>query len=177
MRPYIDAVAVMEYTGKGREMIRNLKFRRSPEFARPLAMLAVEKLAESGIYFDVIIPIPLHWQRNLVRSYNQSELIAAIIAAETGKPLLHGLKKILPTRRQAGLQKEQRQRNLKRALAVKDPSFSGKHVLLVDDVLTTGTTLSTAAGILMKNGAASVRVLCCARTPLKRNSYVAKEKK
>lgn len=169
MRAYIDAVAVMEYSGAGREMIRDLKFRNHPELARPLAMLAVEKLHESSLVFDVIVPIPLHWQRKLSRSYNQSELLASIIAGETGKPLVHGLKRIYPTPRQSGLKKELRQKNMKRALAVKNSSFAGKQVLLVDDVLTTGTTLSTAAKVLMDNGAAAVRVLCCARTPLKRN--------
>lgn len=169
MRTYIDAVAVMEYSGAGREMIRDMKFRNRPEFARPLAMLAVEKLNESAMPFDVIVPIPLHWQRKLRRSYNQSELIASLIAAGTGKPLIHGLKKIQPTPRQAGLKRELRLKNLKRSLTVNDRSFAGKQILLVDDVLTTGTTLSTAADILMKNGAAAVRIICCARTPLKRS--------
>jgi ComF family protein len=166
-RPYEDAVAVMEYSGAGRTLIRQMKFRNRPELARPLARLAVEKLLESGMAFDVIVPIPLHWSRLLYRSYNQTELIASLISSATGKPLIHGLKKIKATPHQSRLKKSKRQKFLKNTFAVRDGSFAGKKVLLLDDVLTTGATLSTAAKVLLKNGAASVKVLCCARTPLK----------
>ena len=168
LRPYVDAVAVMEYAGPGRELIRAMKFRMQPELARPLALLAVEKLTESGMPFDVIVPIPLHWRRQLLRSYNQSELVAGLIAAEMNKPLLHALKKVRATPHQARLKRAQRQKNLKGVFAVKDRSFAGKQVLLVDDVLTTGATLSVAAKLLMENGARAVRVLCCARTPVRK---------
>ena len=169
-RPYSDAVAVMEYSGTGRTLIRQMKFSNHPELARPLALLAAEKLRESGMEFDVIVPIPLHWRRFLQRSYNQTELLSAVIAAETGKPMIRGLKKVLATPQQAGLKKSGRLGNLRRSFAVCDRSFENKTVLLVDDVFTTGTTLSTAAGVLLKNGAGAVKVLCCARTPLKVSS-------
>lgn len=167
LRPYVDAVALMEYSGAGRALIRSMKFRKQPELARPLALLAVEKLEESGMVFDAVVPVPLHWRRRLLRSYNQSELIAAVIAAETGKPLIRGLKKIRETPHQSQLKKEERQKNLKGTFAVDDPSFAGKQLLLVDDVLTTGATAATAAQVLMAHGARAVRLLCCARTPVK----------
>ena len=166
-RPYEDAVSVMEYSGAGRTLIRQMKFRNRPELARPLARLAVEKLLESGMAFDVIVPIPLHWSRLLYRSYNQTELIASLISSAKGMPLIHVLKKIKATPHQSRLKKSKRQKFLKNTFAVRDGSFAGKKVLLLDDVLTTGATLSTAAKVLLKNGAASVKVLCCARTPLK----------
>lgn len=173
-RPYSDAVAVMEYSGPGRTLIRQMKFSNHPELARPLALLAVEKLRESSMAFDVIVPIPLHWQRFLLRSYNQTELLGAVISAETGKPMIHALKKVLATPHQSGLKKTGRLGNLKRSFAIKDRSFENKKVLLVDDVFTTGTTLSTAAKLLLKNGAEAVVILCCARTPLKVSSNSAK---
>ena len=74
-RPYCDALAVMEYSGAGRTLIRQMKFGNRPELARPLAMLAAEKLRESGMEFDVIVPVPIHWRRFLERSYNQTELL------------------------------------------------------------------------------------------------------
>ena len=165
--PHIDAVAVLEYCGTARTLIRQMKFGNRPELARPLALLAVEKLRESRLEFDVIVPVPLHWQRFLLRSYNQTELLSAVIAAETGKPVIKAVKKILPTPHQSRLKKSQRLKNLKNTFAVKNASFAGKNVLLVDDVITTGATVSAVAKVLMKNGAESVRVLCCARTPLK----------
>ncbi len=170
LRPYVDAVALMEYSGAGRALIRSMKFRNRPELARPLALLAVEKLNESGMVFDAVVPVPLHWRRRLLRSYNQSELIAALIAAETGKPLIRGLKKIRETPHQAQLKRGERLKNLKGTFAVDDPSFAGKQLLLVDDVLTTGSTASAATQVLMDNGARAVRLLCCARTPVKARS-------
>lgn len=166
-RPYDDAVSVMEYTGAGRTIIRQMKFGNRPELARPLAHLAVEKLLESGMDFDVIVPVPLHWRRLLFRSYNQTELLASLIASATGKPLVMALKKVKATPHQSRLKKSKRQKFLQNTFAVSDRSFEGKNVLLIDDVLTTGATLSTTARVLLKNGAASVKVLCCARTPLK----------
>jgi len=170
LRPYVDAVALMEYSGAGRTLIRSMKFRKQPELARPLALLAAEKLAESGMVFDAVVPVPLHWRRRLVRSYNQSELVAGLIAAETGKPLIRGLKKIRETPHQAQLKRGERLKNLKGTFAVDDPSFAGKQLLLVDDVLTTGATAAAATQVLMANGAKAVRLLCCARTPVKARS-------
>ncbi len=170
LRPYVDAVALMEYSGAGRTLIRSMKFRKQPELARPLALLAVEKLNESGMVFDAVVPVPLHWRRRLLRSYNQSELVAGLIAAETGKPLIRGLKKIRETPHQAQLKRGERLKNLKGTFAVDDPSFAGKQILLVDDVLTTGATAAAATQVLMANGAKAVRLLCCARTPVKARS-------
>ena len=170
LRPYVDAVALMEYSGAGRTLIRSMKFRKQPELARPLALLAVEKLNESGMVFDAVVPVPLHWRRRLLRSYNQSELVAGLIAAETGKPLIRGLKKIRETPHQAQLRRGERLKNLKGTFAVDDPSFAGKQLLLVDDVLTTGATAAAATQVLMANGAKAVRLLCCARTPVKARS-------
>lgn len=166
-RPYTDAVAIMEYTGTGRALIQKMKFCNHPELARPLAHLALEKLNESGMEFDVIVPVPLHWRRFLLRSYNQTELLASLISKATNKPVVHGLKKIRSTPHQAHLKKQQRQKNLKRSFAVDDPAFSGLRILLIDDVITTGVTACTAAKILLANGGAEVKLLCCARTPYK----------
>ena len=164
-RPYTDALALMKYTGTGCLLIQQLKSGSRPELARPLGVLAAQKLAESGMTFDVIVPVPLHWKRYLLRSYNQSEVIGSMIASETGKPLIRGLKKVTHTPHQRRLKKEARLKNLQNSFAVRDDRFKGKTVLLIDDVLTTGTTVSAAAKVLLDNGAANVKVLCCARTP------------
>lgn len=164
-RPYKDALALMAYSGLACLLIQQLKFGNRPELARPLGVLAAQKLAESGMTFDVIVPVPLHWQRFLLRSYNQCEVLGAMIATETGKPLIRGLKKVTPTPHQRRLKKEARLKNLQNSFAVGDDRFKGRTVLLIDDVLTTGTTVSAAAKVLLDNGADTVKVLCCARTP------------
>ncbi len=169
-RPYKDALAVMEYTGGGRTLIQKMKFCNHPELTRPLALLALEKLKESQMEFDVIVPVPLHWKRFLVRSYNQTDLLAHLLSRATGKKVVQGLKKIRSTPHQSRLKKSDRQKNLKHSFALRDPAFAGKTVLLIDDVITTGATASAASQILLNNGAKAVKLLCCARTPLKAGS-------
>jgi len=151
-------------------LIQKMKFCNHPELARPLALLALEKLNESKMEFDVIVPVPLHWKRFLVRSYNQTELLAHLLSRATGKKVVQGLKKVRSTPHQSRLKKSERQKNLKHSFALRDPAFAGKTVLLIDDVITTGATASVASQILLNNGAEAVKLLCCARTPLKAGS-------
>ncbi len=103
--------------------------------------------------FDYIVPIPLHWSRFAWRGYNQAEEIAKIIAKKSGKPVVHVLKRIKRTRYQSQLKFEDRKHNVKNVFALnllaKD-MFKNKHILLVDDLMTTGATLQDAARELFK---------------------------
>lgn len=170
-RRYQDALAVMEYAGPGRTLIQKMKFCNHPELARPLAHLALEKLKESGMEFEVIVPVPLHWRRFLTRSYNQTTLLASLISQATGKPVVNALKKTRFTPHQSRLKKSERQKNLKHSFAINSPDIAGKQILLIDDVITTGATADAAAKVLLENGAANVKLLCCARTPLKAKGH------
>jgi ComF family protein len=109
---------------------------------------------------DVVIPIPLHWWRKWQRGYNQSEALAEAIAQRLG--LSHEsrwLKRIRHTPHQTNLTAVSRRDNLKGAFRVKRRvNLKGKSILLVDDVLTTGTTASEAARALMDAGAVRVVV-------------------
>ena len=104
--------------------------------------------------FDYIVPIPLHWTRYAWRWYNQSECIAEILSEKSGKPIAHLLQRTRRTAFQAGLSYAQRADNLKDAFSIlseDDPQkYKGKKMLLVDDVLTTGTTLYEAGRCLVK---------------------------
>ncbi len=98
--------------------------------------------------FDYLVPIPLHWMRYAKRGYNQTEEIAEVISARSGKPLVSLLKRIKKTVFQARLTHDERAENAKEAfvLKVKDKDlFKDKTIVLVDDVMTSGATLRAAA--------------------------------
>ena len=119
-----------------------------------LAELIWERTDLCNQEFDFIVPIPLHWTRYAWRWYNQSECMAQVLSEKSGKPIAHILKRIRATAFQAGLSYVQRVDNLKDAFSLISEDdlqkYKGKKLLLVDDVLTTGTTLYEAGRCLVK---------------------------
>ena len=116
----------------------------------------------------MVVPIPLHWSRRLVRGYNQAESIAKPLARRCGLPLVRALRRRRSTRQQALLDRNERETNLRLAFAVRcsqRTKVAGQQVLLVDDVVTTGATLEAAAGCLREAGARSILGLAVGRTP------------
>lgn len=115
---------------------------------------------------DVIVPVPLHRRRRRERGFNQADLIARVIARESRLPMaVNLLTRTKPTdRHRAGLDAKDRARSVARAFQVPRPqSVADLSVLLVDDVFTTGSTLSSAAQALLKAGASRVSVMTIAR--------------
>ncbi len=154
------------YDDFSKKMILDFKFKDHTELAALLAKIlyvAGEDIFNKGV--DVIIPVPLHFTRLLKRKYNQS----ALLARELGK-LTHikvnnsGIKKIRATKPQVECDRAQRLRNLKNAFIARHPqSLQGKRVLLIDDVMTTGSTLKECALSLRKAKVKSVDCLTLAR--------------
>lgn len=120
----------------------------------------------TGIRVDAIVPVPSHWRRKLLRGRDHTQEIANILSKQLKTPTLLGLKRQRRTPTQRGLDKQQRQHNLKNAFTIQ-ADVSGLNLLLVDDVMTTGTTLEMASNELIKSGAKSITVACVARTPVK----------
>lgn len=114
---------------------------------------------------DMIMPVPLHRWRLLQRRYNQSGLIAAALGRVAGKTVMHdGLMRTRATPSQGHLKAGERARNVKNAFAVRPGAdVTGKNILLIDDVYTTGSTVSECARALKDSGAAVVNVLTLAR--------------
>ncbi|MBP5182713.1 MAG: ComF family protein [Lentisphaeria bacterium] len=163
-RPWEKALSVFVMEGKVKEVIYLFKYRNEPSLARPLGMLCAQSLLSSGIRPDLMTYTPLHWTRCLKRGYNQSELLVREMARHVSCKAARLLKRSRSTRQQAHLGRKERFLNMRNAFqAVHPERFRGKKVLLVDDVLTTGATLSSASEELLKNGAAKVFVLVLAR--------------
>lgn len=148
-------------------VIQALKFGRLEFLGRDLADGLQCLLVEEEQEIDVVVPIPLHWHRRMARGYNQAEAIARPLAQHLGRPLVRTLHRPQPTRPQALLGRRQREMNLRRAFAVSrrlSGRIVGRRVLLIDDVVTTGATLETAAECLRQAGAQSVLALTAGRT-------------
>lgn len=118
--------------------------------------------------FDYIVPIPLHWTRYAYRGYNQAEEIAKIIAKKSGKPVISLLKRDRRTIFQSSLPIEQRADNVASVFSLhmsgNAKEFAGKRFLLVDDLMTTGSTLKSAARIIMHLKPASIDAVVASRT-------------
>jgi ComF family protein len=138
---------------KFRHLIHKLKYANRPDIGRELGKMFGTEL--QGSFFDhtdVIIPVPLHASKKRSRGYNQSEAIAEGLSQTTGKPLvIDVLERHVFTETQTKKTPEQRRENVSDAFRVKTPEIiRGKHVLLVDDVATTGSTLTACAEELLK---------------------------
>jgi ComF family protein len=165
---YFDA-AVSAYRGRGivREMIHEFKYGRQIHLrhlvARWLkAALDDERIRESR--FDIIVPVPLHAARQRERGFNQAGLLAALLSAQTSIPSKPVLERIRYTTTQTALDRSERIENLHNAFRLrKNADVRGLRVLLIDDVLTTGSTLSECARVLKRAGALSVHAATAAR--------------
>lgn len=161
------ARAAAEYDDTASLLVHQLKYNDRLELARALGSMMTRAGAELLDGADVIVPVPLHRWRLWRRRFNQAMALAGIVSAQSGVPcdpfLLHRVKR---TRRQVGLTKAQRQENLQGAFRVPTEAktrLKGKRILLIDDVLTTGSTANAASRALLRGGAAQVDILAFAR--------------
>ena len=170
-RPHFDsACAVWAYDFPIDTLIRDFKYGHhlylGRFFAEHLARTLEQTWAASGqIKPDLIVPMPLHPNRLKTRGFNQAAEIARHLAKQLNIPCaIHALNRVYDTPPQAGLHREARWRNLVGAFACPQP-LEAQHLLLVDDVLTTGASLSACAEALRHAGAVRVDVAVVARTP------------
>jgi ComF family protein len=167
------------FTHPLRPAIHSLKYENRPELADSLARYLVAAFcADMGFSMsasispsispsiDVVMPVPLHEQRQRERGYNQAELLAHAFCRRLHLPIdSHGLVRVRATVSQVGLRAYERQQNVNDAFRVR-ADVRGSTVLLIDDVFTTGATLTACATMLREAGAASVYALALATPPV-----------
>lgn len=172
--PFARAASYGSYDGGLRELVHLLKYEQVRPAASVLGRMLAEAIADLEPFFGdgtvLVLPVPLHPEKLRQRGFNQSELIARtalkLRPAEDRLALNAGvLARLRPTQSQIGLTRRQRRENLRGAFAVVKPDkIAGREILLVDDVFTTGTTVSECARILRRAGASKVWVATVART-------------
>jgi ComF family protein len=154
-----------------RELIHLLKYGKVKTLAEPLGGLLAAALPRDE-RFDAVTAVPLHWRRQWQRGFNQSDLMARVLARRCGIPVISVLKRVRSTAAQAGLSNTGRRRNVAAAFAAGRQGgklAAGKRILLIDDVMTTGSTASSCALALKRAGAARVALLTLARVDRRMN--------
>src|ERR1700710_3132258 len=142
---YARARAAVRYDDVARTLVHALKYQDrtdlAPAMGRWMARAGSELLAEA----DVLVPVPLHWKRGWSRRYNQSGALARVIERQTGVKLSsEALQRVRQTQQQIGLSRKERASNVQGAFKVaadRQSLIHGRHVVLIDDVLTSGATV------------------------------------
>ena len=164
---YQRARAAVRYDDVARTLVHALKYQDrtdlAPTMGRWMARAGQELLSQA----DVLVPVPLHWRRGWSRRYNQSGALARVIQRQSGVPVAGAaLKRVRPTQQQIGLSRSERETNVQGAFQVaaeRKADVQGRHVVLIDDVLTSGSTVDACARALLRAKAAQVDVLVFAR--------------
>lgn len=167
--PWQHLIALSDYLPPLSTLIHNLKFHQNTALSIALARLLLLQIREARRQRqlpvpDLLISVPLHKLRQWQRGYNQSALLAQWLAQKLDITCPAGaIQRIRHTPSQHQLDARQRRRNLKQAFTLTIP-VSGLHIALLDDIVTTGSTVAEISRLLMRTGAVSVQIWCLCRT-------------
>lgn len=174
--PYNFARSVFSYAGYAREVLLEYKYGHRPDLAEPFSQMLFfyydEYFKDKNI--DYLIPVPMHGDRRTYRGYNQAALLAEALAKKINKDYQDVLLRVKNSLPLYTLTKKARKLELEGAFALKsnvDPNiFKQKNLLIIDDIITTGTTSSEISHFVLKEmDAANVYVLTTASVPVKIN--------
>jgi ComF family protein len=158
--PIARSRAIGPYEGSLRAIVHALKYERRRSLAIELGRRIRENCQEILDGADIAVPVPLHYRRRRLRGFNQ----AADLARHLGLPVVHALRRRRATPSQTDLPAARRHANVRRAFALRRMAqVRGLHIVLVDDVSTTGATLEACARVLIDAGAREVRAVTAAR--------------
>lgn len=161
------AVAAYRSRGLVRVLIHRFKYSKQYHLRHPVADWLIAAMDDPRLRdrrFDRVVPVPLHPARTRERTFNQAELIAELFSAHFKLPLAPALERVRYTTTQTAFDRAERMENLRDAFRLrKNADVRGCRVLLIDDILTTGSTLSECARVLKAGGALSVHAATAAR--------------
>ena len=157
-----SARAPLRYTGVGKEIIHNLKYQGYTRVVEKLATPLMLSVLNNQLRFDTVVPVPLHRSRLRRRGFNQAELLARGLANEIKSPVSDTIQVVRKTRDQVELSAAERRENVSGAFRARG-RVRGR-ILLIDDVFTTGATMSSCAETLLRAGAQEVHGLSLCRT-------------
>lgn len=166
--PVVYAMAWFKFKkgNKVQELLHQLKYKGQREVGFRLGVMIGDELAKSefSATWNVIVPVPLHPSRRRVRGYNQSEEFAKGLSSQLQIPCSDNfIVRKVKTKTQTKKSKLARWKNVREVFIMKNNTeVIGKHVLLVDDVITTGATLEACASSLLQAGCSSISVVCIA---------------
>lgn len=155
---HLDGMArLYRYQGRAAQAVQRLKYARCTSLIEPMARRLADYAERVGLcHYDLFVPVPIHASRRRFRGFNQSEELARHLPKEGFRPEL--LVRIRPTMPQTSLSHEERLQNLRGAFRAM-PAVNGRHIVLVDDVLTSGQTALECARALKAAGAKEVVAL------------------
>jgi ComF family protein len=155
--PLAGITATAVHDGIIQRAVWSLKYQNGQHMALPLGERIARRLAGQNWTFDRIIPVPLHTKRLKERGYNQSQLLAAVVAANMDVLAIpSAMRRERQTTAQVTLNAAERQANMQGAFSADPSQVSGQSILLIDDVYTTGATLSACAEAALAAGASAV---------------------
>jgi ComF family protein len=158
------------FTGTVRRALHQLKYASEKRLAEPLGAAIAQRWKRVGAGADLVCHVPVHRDRERQRGYDQAELLARTTAAGLGLPHIGTLERVRATKAQFELGRGDRVANVQNAFGLVTShggggrsTLTGRWVLLIDDVVTTGATLAACAGVLLDNGALGVSAVTVAR--------------
>jgi ComF family protein len=164
--PLVQLEWCAPFAGAVRHALHALKYAGERRLAVPLGDAVAAKWASAGGSGGLLVPVPVHASRRRERGYDQAELIAAAAGRRLGLPMLPAVERTRATTAQYHLDRRHRASNVASAFAVRPEArrhVTGRQVVLVDDVVTTGATLAASATALLAAGAISVAAVTVAR--------------
>ena len=161
------ATAAYRSRGVVRKLIHQFKYNRQIHLRHLLARMLTQGFRDHRLEVmrpQALVPVPLHPRRLREREFNQSELLAGALSRLCKIPVIFPLARCRYTTTQTKLDRKHRRQNLRDAFVLRNNAdVTNRNLLLVDDVLTTGSTLDACASVLLESGARSVRALTAAR--------------
>ena len=156
-------IAPLQYRGLTRDYLLQLKYSEALYLAKSLCLQVIDPFRQNWPRPEVLLPVPLHRERLLERGYNQAREIAQVLSTELDMPIDHkALTRQRATSVQSGLSANQRVDNVHQAFAW-SPTRSYRHVAVVDDIVTTGSTAAEITRVLHRAGVEFVEIWALAR--------------